>query len=63
MIGTTLSPKYEILIPSKVDVDVELETDGYAVWSYARSHGAALHAEPGENIILNIRLQPVRDVR
>ena len=63
-IVTSPSPKYLLLIPTDIDVDMEVGTDGYAGWTYAGSHnGAALRVKSGEKIILNIKLDPLRRIR
>jgi hypothetical protein len=51
---------YKVLIPSGVDLDLSVTAGGFNDWSYgASSKDGALHLEPGETIVLNIKLQPI----
>jgi hypothetical protein len=61
-LSTSLRSEYRVLIPSDVDVVLEVHADGYETWyypGYGAAASAPLRLRPGERTILDIKLQPV----
>lgn len=65
MSGTGLiTPKYRLLLPSNRGIFIKVSLDGYRPWYYPgttnRAAAKPIRLGPGEEQILNIRLQPDR---
>ncbi len=54
----TIPQTYSLLIPSNVDFDLTIRSTQFDDWSYKESfNGAALHVEPREKIVVNMKLR------